>query len=33
MWDRGLLIQPHHTDTLEYRKRAEEKLKALEKLK
>jgi tetratricopeptide (TPR) repeat protein len=33
MWDRGLLIQPHSADTLEYRKRAEEKLKALEKLK
>jgi len=33
MWDKGLLIQPHHADTLEYRKRAEEKLKALEKLK
>jgi tetratricopeptide (TPR) repeat protein len=33
MWDKGLLIQPHHADTLEYRKRAEEKLKALEQLK
>ena len=33
MWDKGLLIQPHNADTLEYRKRAEEKLKALEKLK
>lgn len=32
-WDQGLLIQPHHAATLEYRKRAEEKLKALEKLK
>jgi len=32
-WDQGLLIQPHHPATLEYRKRAEEKLKALEKLK
>ncbi len=32
-WDRGLLIQPRHAATLEYRKRAEEKLKALEQLK
>lgn len=32
-WDRALLIQPNHPGTLEYRKRAEEKLKALEKLK
>jgi tetratricopeptide (TPR) repeat protein len=32
-WDKGLLIQPHHAATREYRKRAEEKLKALEKLK
>jgi len=32
-WDQGLLIQPRHADTLEYRKRAEEKLKALERLK
>jgi tetratricopeptide (TPR) repeat protein len=33
MWDMGLLIQPHNADTLEYRKRAEEKLKALEQLR
>ncbi len=33
MWDKALLIQPHHASTLEYRKRAEEKLKALEQLK
>jgi len=33
MWDKGLLIQPRHAATLEYRKRAEEKLKALEQLK
>jgi tetratricopeptide (TPR) repeat protein len=32
-WDKGLLIQPRHAATLEYRKRAEEKLKALEQLK
>lgn len=32
-WDKALLIKPDHLGTLEYRKRAEEKLKALERLK
>ena len=32
-WDKGLLISPDHQGTLEYKKRAEEKLKALERLK
>ncbi len=32
-WDKALAIQPNHAGTLEYRKRAEDKLKALEKLK
>jgi tetratricopeptide (TPR) repeat protein len=32
-WDKVLLIQPTDSSTLEYRKRAEEKLKALEQLK
>lgn len=33
IWDEALLINPRHTSILEYRKRAEEKLKALEQLK
>lgn len=33
IWDDALLINPRHTSILEYRKRAEEKLKALEQLK
>ena len=33
MWDRVLLIDPRHGATLEYKKRAEEKVKALERLK
>ena len=33
IWDNTLLIQPRHTGILEYRKRAEEKMKALEQLK
>jgi len=33
VWDNALLIQPRHAGMLEYRKRAEEKMKALEKLK
>ncbi len=33
IWDSTLLIQPRHTGILEYRKRAEEKMKALEQLK
>ncbi len=32
-WDRALLIDPEHPGTIEYKKRAEEKLQALEKLK
>lgn len=32
-WEKALLIDPNHQATLEYKKRAEEKLKALEKLK
>jgi tetratricopeptide (TPR) repeat protein len=32
-WDKALLIDPNHQGTVEYRKRADEKLKALEKLK
>jgi len=32
-WDKGLLIDPNHQGTIEYRKRADEKLKALERLK
>lgn len=32
-WDKGLLIDPNHQGTVEYRKRADEKLKALERLK
>ncbi|MBI4419112.1 MAG: hypothetical protein HY563_10065 [Ignavibacteriales bacterium] len=32
-WDKVLLIDPNHQGTLEYRKRAEEKLKALQRLK
>ena len=32
-WDKALLINPDHQGTLEYKKRAEEKLKALERLK
>jgi tetratricopeptide (TPR) repeat protein len=32
-WEKGLLINPDHQGTLEYKKRAEEKLKALERLK
>ncbi|MEK6565414.1 MAG: tetratricopeptide repeat protein, partial [Bacteroidota bacterium] len=31
-WDKALLIQPQHQATLEYYKRAQEKLKAIEKL-
>lgn len=33
VWDDALLIQPRHAGILEYRKRAEEKMKALERLK
>lgn len=33
IWDEALLINPRHTSILEYRKRAEEKMKALEQLK
>lgn len=33
IWDDALLIQPRHPGILEYRKRAEEKMKALEQLK
>lgn len=32
-WDKALLIKPDHQGTLEYKKRAEEKLNALERLK
>jgi hypothetical protein len=32
-WDKVLMIQPEDSSTLEYRKRAEEKLKALEQFK
>lgn len=32
-WDKVLLIDPNHQGTLEYRKRADEKLKALERLR
>jgi tetratricopeptide (TPR) repeat protein len=32
-WDKVLMIQPSNSSTLEYRKRAEEKLKALEQFK
>ena len=32
-WEKGLLIDPNHQGTLEYKTRAEEKLKALERLK
>lgn len=32
-WDKVLLIDPNHQGTIEYRKRAEEKLKALQRLK
>jgi hypothetical protein len=32
-WDKVLLIQPSDSSTSEYRKRAEEKLKALEQFK
>lgn len=32
-WNKALLINPNHAATLEYRKRAEEKLQALERLK
>ncbi|HEX9615412.1 MAG TPA: tetratricopeptide repeat protein [Bacteroidota bacterium] len=32
-WDKGLLIDPNHQGTVEYRKRAEEKLEALKRLK
>ena len=30
-WDKVLMIEPHDSSTFEYRKRAEEKLRALEK--
>lgn len=33
VWSRVLLIQPNHQATLEYKKRAQEKLEALERLK
>ena len=33
VWDSALIIQPRHAGILEYRKRAEEKMKALELLK
>lgn len=32
-WDKVLLIDPNHQGTIEYRKRAEEKLKALQRLR
>ena len=32
-WDKVLLIQPADSSTIEYRKRAEEKLRALEQFK
>ena len=32
-WDKGLLIDPNHQGTVEYRKRADEKLEALKRLK